>query len=255
MVTTRVGAFKYAYPRKRGPRRYGSFGAGKGKGKVGGQYQMSSSQRGYLRRGGFYGRYANGGELKFHDIVVDDAIVASAGAIQNGGTINIIAQGVTESERVGRKCSIKKIHWRYTLSMPPVDAQALPAVPDVCRVILYVDKQTNGAPAVVLDILQTAQYHSYRNLSQSGRFVILLDRLHQMNHQTGWSDAAGVSSQAGTTMERTYNKNCNIPIEYDDTASTGVLTTIRTNNLGVLLISRNGICGFASTFRLRFSDS
>ncbi len=251
----RYSGYKYSYPRKRGPRRYGSYAGSKGKGKVAGQYVMGSS-RGYLRRAGFYGRYSNGGELKFHDIDVDDAIVATGGSIQNGGTINIIPQGVLENTRVGRKCTIKAINWRYVVSVPAVDATGAAREGDVVRMILYVDKQTNGATAAVLDILQTADFQSFNNLSNKGRFRILMDRTHVVNYLSGTgSGGAADNDYSRATLTGSYYKKCAIPIEYDDSASTGVLTTIRTNNLCCLFISEQGIAGVASKFRLRFSDA
>ena len=67
---------------------------------------------GYTRSSGFYGRFAKpNGEMKFHDVDLDDAVIA-AGANATA-SINLIAQGVTESTRVGRKCTITAINWRY----------------------------------------------------------------------------------------------------------------------------------------------
>ncbi len=241
-------------PRKQ-TRRLGGYRGSKGKGKVKGQYQMSSSQRGHLRVGGYYGRFANGGELKFHDIAVDDAVVAATGDIQNGGTINIIPQGVLENNRVGRKCCLKKIMCKYGITLPEQDAVADPAGGDVVRVMIYVDKQCNGATATVANILASASYHSYRALENSGRFVMLCDKTHVINYRTLASDGAGVVSQGQVIQEYTFFKNITVPIEYDNSAATGVLTTIRTNNIGVLLISKNGIAGADMDFRIRFSDS
>ncbi len=76
------------------------------------------------RVGGYYGRYANGGELKFHDVDLVDAVVAAGFNVTE--TINIIAQGVTESTRVGRKCTIKSINWHWRVNLPAADAVAVP---------------------------------------------------------------------------------------------------------------------------------
>ena len=116
---------------------------------------------GYHRTGGFYGRYRatdrfarNGGrqaELKFHDLDVDDATVA-AGATIAQDSCNKIAQGVTEITRVGRKCTIRMINWRFNIFM---NAAATTNTGDVVRVILFLDKQCNGATAVTTDIVAT----------------------------------------------------------------------------------------------------
>ena len=56
----------------------------------------------------------------------------------------------------------------------------------------------------------------------------------------------------GVNINDSFYKTCNMPIEYDST--TGAITEIRSNNIGVLLLSRNGVCTFGSKFRVRFSD-
>ncbi len=207
--------------------------------------------RGYDRTGGYYGR--NPGEMKFHDIDVDDAVVAAGGVIQNTGSINLIPQGVTEKQRVGRKCVIKSIGWRFECSLPEQDAQGTPENNDVLRVIMYQDKQCNGATAAVTDILESADYQSFNNLANSSRFRTLMDRTYALNWEGGMaSDGAGLVSQARTTIADTFFKRCNIPLEFDST--TGALTEIRSNNIGVLLVSSQGSSQFLSKIRLRFSD-
>ncbi len=208
-------------------------------------------RRGSDRTSGYYGRYrgVSVGEKKFHDIDVDDAVVAAAGGIQNTGSINLIPQGTTEITRIGRKAVIKSINWRYVCILPTrSDENGY----DIIRVILYVDKQCNGVTAAITDILETAHYQSFRNLANSGRFRILLDKTHTLNA----SAAAGNGTANDTiVMARpfTFFKKCNIPLEFSST--TGAITEIRSNNLGVLLISGNGYCGFGSKVRLRFTDS
>lgn len=206
------------------------------------------------RRVGFYGRYAvqnGGGELKFHDVNLTDAVIAQGGIIQD--TVIVIAQGVTESQRIGRKCTLRSIHWKYRISIPEIDAADDPSGGDDIRVILYLDKQCNGTAAATLDILETASIHSFRNLANSGRFTILMDKLHVMNYTTLASDNAAVVSSAIVRREYTFNKKCSIPIEYS--ATTGAIGEIRSNNIGVLLVALSGVGGINSEFRFRFSDN
>jgi len=216
-------------------------------------YKRRKFTPGVDRTGGFYGRYSGrDGELKFHDVAVNATDVATAGNIQNGGTINIIPQGVTESQRVGRKCTIRSINWRYRFNLSEIDAAADPAAGDNLRIIVYLDKQANGATAAVTDILETANLNSFRNLANSGRFQILKDSYEVLNYLTLASDGAGVVSSAAVAKTKTWYKKCNIPVEFSST--TGAMGEIRSNNLGVLLISNQGVIDFTSTIRLRFSD-
>ncbi len=203
------------------------------------------------RVGGYYGRYAGrDGETKFFDVDLDDAVVAATASVT--ASVNLIAQGITEVTRVGRKCTLRSFHWRYEVSLPEQDAQATPQGSDSIRMILYIDKQTNGATAAVTDILETDAFHSFRNLANNTRFTILCDKLHSINYNGLASDGAGVVSQATVMHQYTLNKKIHMPIEFDGV--TGAITEIRTNNLGVLLISKVGVLGFRSKIRLRFSD-
>ncbi len=193
-------------------------------------------------------RPAVAGELKFHDVDLDDAVVAGAGGITE--TINIIAQGVTETTRVGRQAIIRSIAWRYNCLLPTTSTPG--DTSDAIRVIMYLDKQANKLTAAVTDILESADWQSFNNLANRGRFRVLMDRTHQLVSKSGAWD--GTNDQFGEDdLQGAFYKTCNIPIEYN--AGTGAMTEITSNNLGVLLISRDGKVFFGSKIRLRFTDS
>ncbi len=190
----------------------------------------------------------SGRELKFHDVNLDDAVIATTGTVT--ASINLIAQGTTESERDGRKCTISKINWSYNIVLPELDAVATPANGDTVRVIMFLDKQANGAAATTADVLETTDYQSFKNLSNSSRFLTMYDKVHTINYRTLASDGAGVVSSGKVTMNGSFYKQCSIPLEFS--AATGAITEIRSNNLGVLLISQEGVAAFDSKIRLRF---
>ncbi len=190
--------------------------------------------------------------MKFHDLDVDDAVVGTGTIAQD--SCNIIAQGITESTRVGRKCTIRRINWKFEITMPTTAVAG--STSDIVRVVLYHDKQTNGAAAAVLDILETADFQSFRNLAQQSRFNILMDRMYTVHCPSGSGrGSTDTLSYGEQKIFDTFYKTCNIAIEYDTTASTGVLTTQRTNNIGVMLLSQSGFAGFTSKMRLRFTDN
>lgn len=207
---------------------------------------------GVTRTGGYYGRYAGAkAELKFHDLDIDDAVVAVNGTIAQA-SCNIIAQDTTEITRIGRKCTIKGIFWKYAINLPT--AGDITSSADTVRVILYQDKQTNGGAATAALLMASDNFQSFRNLANSSRFTILLDRTHTINSLVGGGD--GTANDTGPVRrDYSFSKLCNIPIEYDNSASTGALTTQRTNNIGVLLLGQAGKAGFESKMRLRFSDT
>ncbi len=184
-------------------------------------------------------------ELKFHDLDIDDAAIAVAGTIAEDSILTI-AQGDGESERLGRKCVVKKIGWKFEILLAPQADLDLGV--DVVRVILYHDKQTNGAAAVATDLLETDDYQSFNNLSNKGRFTTLMDRTYDLTAPAG----AGGDSSGPLIVSDSFYKDCNMPIEYDNSATTGVIATMRSNNIGVLLLSKLGRAGFASKMRVRF---
>ncbi len=194
----------------------------------------------------------NVGELKFHDLDVDDTLISATGSIARD-TIVAIAQGTTESQRVGRRCVVRHISWRWDIELLSTSSAAL-AISDVVRVILYLDKQCNNNTASVANILETADYKSFNQLATKRRFRILMDRVYDMNSHQGAGDGA-VNDTGTYTVHDSLYKKCSIPIEWDNSVTTGVIASITSNNIGVLLISKNNACSFESKFRVRFSDA
>lgn len=189
-------------------------------------------------------------ELKFHDVDVDDAIIAANGTIAAASVLTI-AQGDTEVQRIGRKITIRKIQWRYNIKL--IQQTVSSATGDIVRVVLYQDRQTNGAAAAVTDIMESDNYQSFLNLANSDRFFILHDKTFEVNATAGGGD--GTTEDYGLVEKHhTVYKECNIKIQYDDSVTTGAIGSMRSNNIGVLLLSKNGVCAFDSKMRFRFSD-
>lgn len=191
-------------------------------------------------------------ELKFFDVDVNVAAgsLVAAGAIHVSA--NLIPQGVTEITRVGRKCVIKKIGWRWSIVKPSTANLSLGH--EVVRMICYQDKQTNGATAAVTGILESANYQSFRNLTNTGRFNILYDRTYDLNQQAGSGDGT-TNDGASTVLSGQWYKDCNIPLEFS--AGAGAITELSTNNIGFLFISLDGdttSVSLDSKVRIRYSD-
>lgn len=209
---------------------------------------------GFERTSGYFGRYGPGvrnPELKWLDSDILDVVVAQVGAISS--SIVLIPQGVTESTRVGRKCTITNIGWRISIGLPEIDAAVTPAQGDIIRCMLIHDRQCNGAYPAVTDVLEDAQFQSFNNLANKSRFRTLMDRSYAINYTGMASDGAGVVSQGSNLIEDSYFKKVNIPIEYD--GATGAVTEIKSNNLFCLFISDTGSAGVWTSVRVRFSDS
>lgn len=181
-------------------------------------------------------------------------MIAANGNITEDSCLTI-AEGNGESERVGRKVTVRNIVWRYELGLNTQANSASPAGNEVIRVVLYLDKQTNGATATVAGVFESDDYQSFRNLANSGRFDILMDKTYSFTFGAGAGDGSAANDWLGKNVSGMYSKKCSIPIEYDNSATTGVITSMRSNNIGVLLFSKTGTTGFfVSKMRIRYSD-
>lgn len=203
--------------------------------------------RGSTRTGGFYGRYnqsrGSRGERKFFDTALSFGVDLT-GEVPATGQLNLIPQGVTESTRVGRKCTIKSIQIRgicYSSATVPED---------IAYIYLVQDSQANGAAAAVTDVLTNSTMSTAMiNLANSQRFRILK---RFIIHPKA---SAGVAAAYETSVVKVdFYKKCNIPLEFSST--TGALTELKSNNLFLLAGSASVDDGlaFAGTCRLRFDD-
>lgn len=186
-------------------------------------------------------------EKKFFDTAVAFTVDATA-EVPTSGQWVLIPQGVTESTRVGRQCTIKSVQFRANLTYIP-GADTLGCT--TAYVYLVLDKQANGAAAAVTDVFTgTSMQTAMLNLSNSERFRILKKWVLKFQAGAGVSGAYGRDSQS---IE--YFKKCNIPVEYSST--TGAITELKSNNLFIIAgtdATADDEVNVSGTARLRFTD-
>ncbi len=211
-----------------------------------------------MRKGGSYGRYRMPDRLKaamaaveykFLDTDIGLTTIGTAGTVF--GSINTIPQGDTETNRDGRRCVIKSIWFKAHVQVPQLTA--IPTVAnDHENLTLYLiqDKQANGAFPSFADVFQQTVWDTFRNLENSQRFNIIWQRRFKFNPITATDD--------GTTIVWVYNHDIldiytkvNIPLEFS-VGTTGVITTIKSNNLMLMGITEKGIAKVHGRFRIRF---
>ncbi len=201
----------------------------------------------------------SGQELKFHDIDMDLAAADySLGIIGNTDSVVKIGQGLTESTRIGRKCVIRAIGWRGLIQLDALTGSGATGG-SVLRLMLVQDTQCNGAaptPSGIGGVLETADWRSFNNLSNKGRYKILYDHFFDMNIM----GAAGDGTTNDYVNHRTsfsFFKKCAIPLEFSGVANPAAITELRTNNIFPLIITNNGsaFTQVMSKFRFRFSDA
>lgn len=208
---------------------------------------------GFTRTAGYYGRYARasgvGTELKFFDGANSTASVSATGAILED-SLNEIAQGAGESNRVGRKCTLKSIHLRGEFTLPAQTSATTSS--ERVRFIVYLDKQCNGATAAVTDILESGNQDSFLNLANKSRFRILGERTCALNAH-GATATAGAYTFGEVVKNFKMNLKCNLPLEFD--GATGAITELRSNNIRVLAISDSAVATCVFRWRVRYADN
>lgn len=197
----------------------------------------------------FAGR-RSAGELKFFDTTTGNVAVPSTGQISN---VNLIPDGTTESERVGRKCVVTSVAVHGAIYLQTTTSVAMGN--QRVRVLLVQDKQANGetntAAATLALLLSASTPFGFVNLPNSGRYRIHSDRVYDCNYTAG--NAAGGFQE----MVKTFSiyKKLRVPLEFSGV--TGALGEIRSNNLFVVTLSEAAApqVNIAYTTRVRFSDS
>lgn len=206
---------------------------------------------GVTRTGGYYGRYLPGaGELKFLDLTFSKTQTeCQTGAILSTSLVTV-PQNTTESGRIGRKVTVKAISIRLVITLNTTETAS--NTDDGLRVIVFLDKQTNGQAATVTDILKTNTYLSFNNLANKDRFRILSDKFIDIACQAGAYDGS-VAKFGVISKTRSMHLKLNLPIEFSGT--TGAITELRSHNIGILVKNDQGKISVAGTSRVRYSDT
>lgn len=210
----------------------------------------SPALRGFARTGGVFGRFQPSGvESKYVDSNLTVNTVPATTAAFGWGSINSIPVGDGPSARIGRQITVTSIQMQYTLDIHHTETNVI-----YLRVMVCLDKQCNGVAATATDVMAANHLFSYRNLDNSERFVVLHDKT--LRYSPSSLTAAGSLRYSGPSIQYVFRK-CNIPIVYDNTAATGAIATIRSNNLFVvcwLSGHQTALNDFKAIGRLRYRD-
>ncbi len=197
--------------------------------------------------------------------MAEDTITTFADFIDKTGvndktnSIVDIAQGTGETNRIGRKCTITNIQVKMHIEHIPKSGTSTAEVANftdcLLRCVVFLDKQCNGAAALGTELLQTDDLTSFRSLANIKRFKFLYDRTWSFNTTAIIGGTTVFDSRlVDKTYFKRFNLKCFIPIEYSGT--TGALTEIRSNNIGIAFWSAptGRINIESSQIRVRFID-
>lgn len=158
-------------------------------------------------------------EFKNHDVVNNSFTnVSTTGSIT---ALNYVAQGDGEETRDGKMFRMKSLELRYQLSMDTLEEQQTTGI----RVIVFLDTDPTGSgPSLSTLLDQTVNpMISPRNLDSRSRYVILLDRIHQLN------------PNGQESLCRKFYKKLDLKVLFSGATATDA--TIKKNGLYILFVS------------------
>lgn len=210
-----------------------------------------------------------GAEHKYHDVVepISTLQTAAAGGIPTYSIIDSlleISEGDDITQRNGRKITVDQITVRYYFG---IDNNSDGVYSNTVkgntwyRIILFNDTQPNGA-VVPIDVLlntttsdTSTNWLAFNNLDETGRFKILSDKFYKIVSNSVVYDGSTFHSIGDSGLFKKTFKGLNMKVNYS--ASSGAIQHIRTNNIGLLVLSSSATTAhhqFGARIRTRFYD-
>lgn len=121
-------------------------------------------------------------EYKNVDLNIVDEAEPATDAIQGPVLLNPLAQGVGNTQRIGRKCTLRSISFRFHTGL---QAGGGTFTPTARRFIVVYDRNPNGAAPTVPDVFAQTLFYAHQNLSNTDRFLILIDRIFEGSSSLG----------------------------------------------------------------------
>lgn len=196
-------------------------------------------------------------EKKAIDTTITSTAVSTTAVIT---PINLCSQGTAVNNRVGSKILVRSINIRGAVLADLASALTASnnAPPQTVRMVVYVDKQPNGATITATDLLETASVFSPIALANRDRFLILKDKYFNIG-AVNVPATANTAYYGGQPQQHVFKwfKKCRIPVTYGTNA--GTIADIKTNAIGVFLYggAASGVADAAASMyvRVRFSDA
>jgi hypothetical protein len=208
-----------------------------------------------VRTGGYSGL-----EVKFLDSELTATALATTWAAYNPtGTgctdsISVPAVGTSESERIGRRYTIKSILVKGFMKCTATEAATSPPGDLTGRVIVYWDTQTNSAEATATDIMDGGGSNdvlAWRNLQNSRRFIVLYDKTIVLRPEITSVANDDFDRQPKTYMFKLF-KNFREGIEVTCDGTTANVSSVSDNNIGIAAVAESTAVTLEYQARVRF---
>jgi hypothetical protein len=185
--------------------------------------------------GGTYFHSLNCVEKKF-----DDRTVTLSPVLVTGETAQMmlpdIAQNNTPQGRIGQKAYIWEIQFQGQFVLEEATAPTVKGT--IVKYAIVIDKQSRGDTPTWLQVFETANENSYRNLEYANRFGVLKAGTFAINRPNG---VATSEVYPEATRRISYYKKFKNPlrIDYTTAGTTGASGEVLRNNIWILLYSKN----------------
>lgn len=146
------------------------------------KYNKKNGKSNGVAKGGLYNACRLTGEKLFHDVTTTGAAVDTTPLIIN---CNVMDVGAAVGQRTGRRIEMQSIYVRMETHSG--------TTPTGCaiRVILFYDKQTNGAQPGATDVLDANRPEAMLNMDSRQRLEVLADKTYVQTVQSGGAATAG----------------------------------------------------------------
>lgn len=174
-------------------------------------------------------------EVKFYDQKLIGSVInapsdATAGEQDPSATVlmNTVVQGDGESQRDGRKITMRSIYVEGAVTLPVQSGVSVADAPSSVFLALVMDKQTNGATIASEDVFVNPGANAatgafpFRNLENSKRFRILATRKFTFDQPNMANDtgATGGLVVGGRIKKFKMFKKLNMQVNYKGTTET-----------------------------------
>lgn len=200
-------------------------------------------------------------EKKFFDNVLDEVASSITGVFHSvlgnaSGAGKEIPRGPGPKDRIGNKIYIHSLNVFGVLR----DPGGAFTTGQVARVMVVLDHQSNGVAPTIDEILDTTQAtpdtYAYRNLQNTTRFRVLMDK-HIVQNRLAGAYTGGAADWAGVKNVFRYNVNFKVPlkVEYKTSEINGFTSDIVYSNIWVVMINETGTSDWVSVnTRIRYTD-
>lgn len=207
-------------------------------------------------RGFFAPRSFGRAERKVFDVTTGTIDVLTLGSIVE---LCIPQLGSDFTQRIGRKILMKSLYLRYMVGVKEAFNMTVGSTiaPGLCRLIVFVDYQPNGAVPTVTDLLAGTSPLAQLNLNNRDRFKILRDITHTFDAFQLLAANASPAWCKTITCNEVYKK-INVECIFNATSG-GTVADINSGALYTLFISTNPGGGthyqYSMTSRVRYTDN